>query len=201
MLISKIKFINRVIENIIYGNKKQQTCYITAYYNPIKLIIMKKLYLILLSSLIFFSCDNQKKELMAEYDAFTEKNDSILKVHNSFENTLNEMSSTYDRLYESYKNKNTIDSTILRDFEEQAKMLERHDAIVKSHAKIIEAHNNADPNPENLDTQGLNEKIEQMKQWHQQMENDHETLKTEHASMEKYFSTLEKRIQNLDTDS
>lgn len=162
---------------------------------------MKKIYLLLLMPLLLFTCDNEKKELMAEFNAFTEKSDSILKVHNSFENTLSDMSSTYDRLYESYKNKNINDSTILRDFEEQAKILERHDAIVRSHSKIIESHKNAEPDFESLDTYGLNEKIEKMKQWHQQMKEDHEVLKEEHESMEKHLAVLEKRIENLDSEN
>lgn len=161
---------------------------------------MKKLYLIVLSSLLFISCDNEKKELKAEFDAFTQKSDSILKVHESFENELSEMSSTYDRLYESYKSKNTQDSTILIDFEEQAKMLERHDAIVKSHGKIIEAHKNTEPDFESLDTYGLNQKIEKMKEWHQQMNSDHKVLKDEHETMKKYMAALEKRIENLDSN-
>ncbi|WP_370000487.1 hypothetical protein [Winogradskyella sp.] len=159
---------------------------------------MKKLYLILLSSLIMFSCDNEKKEMMAEFNAITEKNDSISKVHNSFENTLEDMTATYDRLFEAYKDKNVQDSTILINFEEQAKLLERHDAIVKSHAKIIEAHKNAEPDFETLDTNALNEKIDEMKKWHEQMKNDHETLKEEHERLEKHFVVLKDRINNLE---
>ncbi|WP_430466503.1 hypothetical protein [Winogradskyella ouciana] len=157
---------------------------------------MKKIYLLLLMPLLLFTCDNEKKELMAEFNAFTKKSDSIVQVHNTFEATLSNMSKKHQKLKEVYGSMEIQDSTLLKDFEEQGLMLERHDAVLKSHAEVIEAHNNADPNFDDINTFELNEKIDKMKQWHERMKNDHEILKEEHKKMKYTYENIEKKLNS-----
>ncbi|WP_439150920.1 hypothetical protein [Winogradskyella sp.] len=157
---------------------------------------MKKIYLLLLSVMLF-CCDNDKKGLIEEYDTIVKKSDRIRTVHQNLAAQHDKMTAEHYKLSEELKGIDIMDSTLLEDMRKHGMMLERHDAILKSHQEIIDAHNTTDPNFDELNAIELQDKIDSMKKWHETMRNDHEMMKNEHNRiMDEHKSLKEKLLMD-----
>ncbi|WP_179005857.1 hypothetical protein [Winogradskyella forsetii] len=155
---------------------------------------MKKLYTLLILTVMVFGCDNEKKELMAEYDNVAKKSDSINTVHQDMESHHSKMIEEHNKFSEELQGMEIKDSSVLENISKHGMMLERHDAILKSHKEIMEAQDNATPNFEDLSNIEISEKIDKMKAWHERMRNDHEMMKNEHEKIMQEHKSVKERL-------
>ncbi|WP_179345648.1 hypothetical protein [Winogradskyella ursingii] len=156
---------------------------------------MKKLSILLsITALIFLGCNNEKKELKAEYDAFVKKSDSIHMAHNEFEDRHDKMLSEHQKFSEQLASMEVKDSTVMEDLRKFGLMIERHDAIIKSHREIIDAHKNNPPNFDEISTLEFNDKVEEMRDWHDRVMNDHDLMKDEHEKMQVTYRNIKENL-------
>ncbi|WP_179367592.1 hypothetical protein [Winogradskyella forsetii] len=145
-------------------------------------------------TVMVFGCDNEKKELITEYDNVAKKSDSIKTVHEDMVSHHSQMINEHNKFTEEWEGMELKDSSIFENIREHGMMLERHDAVLQSHKEIMEAQDNATPNFEDLSNIEISEKIDKMKAWHERMRNDHEMMKNEHEKIMQEHKSVKERL-------